>query len=256
MYGLHTDTKNQINKVVADLFDKAAIRLIGSIPKLQSKKHILVGFEQSSGLANLFLQAMNNRWLSGIEQDVLKGILEGSYAYLDILKNKTSNNIVQRIEGLAREAQIIKQVVSQEEINKILSDELGKARSGLETIAASESTKARNLGSVMEISRNASLEGDKDPIVYFSVIRDNSTCPVCLKLGFMEDGVTPRLYKLSELSAGYYKRGDKFPSILGNHPRCRCLPQSLPKDWGFNSKGHVTFINIGHDALSKQREAA
>jgi hypothetical protein len=255
MQGLHSNAKEQINKVVADLFDKAALRLIGSIPKLQQKKHVLIGFEQGSGLANLFLQAMNNRWLNHIEQDVLKGILEGAYAYLDVLKNKTSNNIVQRIEGLAREARIDKDRIPQEEINKILEDELGKARSGLETIAASESTKARNLGSVMEISRNASLEGEKDPVVYFSVIRDNSTCKYCVELFLMPDKVTPRLWRLSELSAGYFKRGDTVPSILGLHPFCRCLPSQLPSDWGFDGSGKITFVAIGHDALAEQRKA-
>lgn len=253
MQGLHSNTKDQISRVVSDLFDKAALRLVGSLPKLQSKKTVLLGFEQNFGLANLFVQAMGNKWLNHIEQDVLKGILEGTHAYLEILKNKTSNNIVQRIEGLAREARVSNDRIPQEEISKILEDELGKAKSALETIAASESTKARNLGSVMEITHSASLQGDKDPIVYFSVIRDQSTCEYCVSMFLMPDKVTPRLWRLSECSAGYFKRGDSAPSILGLHPRCRCLPQNLPSDWGFNSKGHITFVGIGHDALSEQR---
>lgn len=253
MQGLHSNTKEQISRVVFDLFDKASLRLVGSIPKLQSKKTVLLGFEQSLGLGNLFVQAMGNKWLNHIEQDVLKGILEGTYAYLEILKNKTSNNIVQRIEGLAREARVSNNKIPQEEINKILEDELGKAKSALETIAASESTKARNLGSVMEITHSASLQGDKDPIVYFSVIRDQSTCEYCVGMFLMPDKVTPRLWRLSECSAGYFKRGDSTPSILGLHPRCRCLPQNLPSDWGFDKSGRITFVGIGYDALTEQR---
>jgi hypothetical protein len=72
----------------------------------------------------------------------------------------------------------------------------------------------------------------------------------------MPDKVTPRLFKLSELSAGYYKRGDTVPSILGQHPHCRCTIFYVPKDYGFDKKGHITFIGSGHNELDKQREAA
>jgi hypothetical protein len=253
MYGISSQSKDRISRVVEDLFDKAALRLLGSLPKLQQKKTMLIGFEQGINLANIFVQAMNNKYLNHIEQDVLKGILEGTHAYLDILKNKTANNIVQRIEGLARESRLINVAISQEEIDKILGDELGKARSALETIAASESTKARNLGTIMDITRSASLDGEKDPIVYFNVIRDDSTCEYCIKMFLMPNGITPKLYRLSELNAGYFKRGDTVPSILGLHPHCRCLPQNMPSDWGFDKSGKITFVGFGHDELSKQR---
>jgi hypothetical protein len=70
----------------------------------------------------------------------------------------------------------------------------------------------------------------------------------------MPDGVTPRLWRMSECSGGYFKRGDSFPSILGLHPRCTHSPFSVPADWGFDGKGHLTFIGAGHKALEKQRK--
>lgn len=253
MYGISSSSKENINRIVSDLFDKTALRLLGNIPKLQQKKIMLIGFEESLGLANLFVQAMNNKWLNHIEQEVLKSVIDGTHNYIEILKNKTSNNIVQKVEGLARESRVSGEKIADSEINKIIQEELSKARSGLETIAMSEGTKARNLGMTMDISRAASADGEKDPIVGFAVIRDDSTCPICIKLNLMPDGVTPRLYKLSELSAGYYKRGETVPSILGQHPRCRCAIFYVPTDWGFNEKGHLTFIKIDHDELEKQR---
>ncbi len=253
MYGISSQAKEQIDKVVSDLFDKAALRFVGAIPKLHHKKAILIGFEQSFNLANLFVQSMNNRWLNNIENDVLKGLLAGASSYIDILKNKTSNNIVQRLEGIAREARIDNDKIPEAEVAKIVEEELGKARSGMEMIAASESTKARNLGMTLDITRASATDGEKDPLVGFSVIKDNSTCPICIKLCLMPDGVTPRIYRLSELSAGYYKRGEQFPSILGQHPRCRCTIFYVPSDWGFDSKGHLTFKGIGHDELEHQR---
>jgi hypothetical protein len=254
MYGISSASKEQIAKLVDDLFDKTTLRFLGNVPKLQQKKHILIGFEQNVNLANLFVQAMNNKYLNHIEQDVLKGILGDAYSYIDILKNKTSNNIIQQLEGIAREARISGEKIVQETLTGIITKELDKARSSLETIAASESTKARNLGSVMDITRASAADGIKDPIVGFAVIRDNSTCEQCVRVCLMPDGVIPRLYYLSELSAGYFKRGDQVPSILGMHPHCRCTIFTVPSDWGFTEKGHITFKSIGYNALEEQRK--
>lgn len=254
MRGISSSSKEQISKLVDNLFDKTALRLLGNIPKLQQKKHMLVGFESTINLANLFVEAMGNKYLNHIEQDVLKGILGGTYSYIDILKNKTSNNIIEQIEGLAREARISSEKISQETLDKVVNDELEKARSGLETIAASEGTKTRNLGMAMDITRAAASVGDKDPIVGFAVIRDNSTCESCVRVCLMPDGITPRLFRMSELSAGYFKRGDTTPSILGQHPNCRCTLFMVPSDWGFDIKGHMGFIGFGHDELGKQRK--
>lgn len=253
MYGISSQSKEQIDKVVGDLFDKAALRFLGNLPKLQHKKVMLIGFEQSINLVNLFVQSMNNKWLNNIENDVLKVILSGASNYIDILKNKTSNNIIQRLEGIAREARLENDKIPESQINKIVEEELGKAKSDLETIALSESTKARNLGMVMDISRAAATDGEKDPVVGFAGINDDKTCKECLRLFLMSDGVTPKLYKLSECSAGYFKRGDSFPSILGLHPRCRHTPFMVPSDWGFDKSGHLSFIGIGYDALKEQR---
>jgi very-short-patch-repair endonuclease len=220
MHGLSSASKEQISRLVENLFDKTALRFLGNIPKLQQKRFTLIGFEPTTGLAHIFIQAMNNKWLNHVEDDVLKGLLSGALSYIDILKNKTSNNILEKVEALAREAQISKEKISETEINKIIEEELGKARSGLETIIASESTKGRNLGMAMDITRSAAAVGEKDPVVFFNVIRDQSTCESCVKVNLMEDGVTPRLFYMSELSAGYFKRGDKFPSLLGQHPHC------------------------------------
>jgi len=254
MHGIHSSTSESIKKVVDDLFDKTALRFLGHVPKLHHKRHTLIGFEAGASLAYLFLQAMGNKYLNNVEDDVLKGLLAGAYGYISTLREKTSNNIVQQIEGMARQSRLTGEKIDQETLNKIIQDQLDKAKTDMEAIVAAEGTKTRNIGTVMEISRNAALNNDRDPIVGFAVIRDASTCPVCVKLNIMEDGVTPRLFKLSELSAGYYKRGDKVPSLIGNHPHCRCTPFYVPTNWGFDRQGHITFVGSGHNELENQRK--
>src|SRR5208337_1837035 len=121
-------------------------------------------------------------------------------------------------------------------------------RSGMERNAASEATKARNLGSLMDITKQAAEIGDKDPTVYFVVIRDNVTCQECIRVHLMPNG-NPRLWKLSELSGGYHKRGEDFPSVLLLHPHCRCTMVMAPQGYGFDKKGHLTFIGLDHNEL-------
>ena len=129
---------------------------------------------------------------------------------------------------------------------------MSKARSGLETIAAGEGAKARNLGTIMDISKAASFDGIDDPVIGFVGVNDDKTCEECRRLFLMPDGVTLRLWKTSECSFGYFKRGDNVPSILGLHPRCRHLPTSIPSGYGFKN-GKITFVSLEHDELKKQR---
>ena len=39
----------------------------------------------------------------------------------------------------------------------------------------------------------------------------------------LPDGITPRVWKMSEMGSGYHKKGDSSPKIGGLHPRCRCI---------------------------------
>jgi len=77
-------------------------------------------------------------------------------------------------------------------------------------------------------------------------------CNTCIKLHLHPDG-TPKVFKYSELSKNYYVRGEEFPSILGQHPFCRCTLAYLGRDYGFNSQGRAVFITHGHDEYKKQR---
>src|SRR5258708_4679935 len=174
MFGLSIKTKEAINQVVEDSFDRIALHFIGEIPKLKNKKLLVISSERNLGLSHLFVQAMGNKVPNPIEQDFLKGILDSAHSYIEALKNRTQANIAERIDGLSRESNIKKQKMNEEEIQSILSEELGKAKSHLLTIAESESTKFRNLGTMMDISRVASEIGDSDPNVFFSIVRDNS----------------------------------------------------------------------------------
>lgn len=253
MIGLSSKLKEAIDAVVEDIFDNIAISFVGDIPKLREKKRLIISGQPNLGLAHLFVQAMGNKAPNPLERDVLKSLLEGSYGYIESLKAKTRANVTERIDGLAREAALRKQKMREEDVQAVISEELKKAKSHMQAIVESESTKLRNLGSMMDISRVASGIGDADPTVFFVVIKDETTCNECLRLHLMPDKITPRLWKFSELKQGYHKRGEDAPSAFGLHPHCRCTLTYLSKGFGFDEMGRVTFVSEGHDSHSRQK---
>lgn len=254
MLGISSSGKEQINRTVEDIFDKIALQLIGEIPKLKHKKLLILNTQKNYGLAHLFVQSMSNASPNPIEQDALKGLLESAHGYIEALKNTTRANITERIDGLVKEAKLRKQKITEELVQAVIEEELSKARSKLVAIVENESTKLRNAGSMMEISRVAASVGDDDPTVFFVVVRDGKLCEECRKLHLMPDGVTPKVWKFSELKQGYHKRGEENPSAFGLHPHCRCTLTYLSKGFGFDKTGKVTYKESSFDAFSKQRQ--
>lgn len=253
MIGLSSRAKEALGQVVEDLFDRVALQFIGEIPKLKNKKNLVISNQRNFGLPHLFVQSMSNKSPNPMERDFLQSLLESSHSYIEALKNRTRANIAERIDGLAREATLRKEKLKEEDVQAVLNEELGKAKSHMASIAESESTKLRNLGSMMSISRVAADIGDTDPTVFFVVIRDGSTCKECIKLHLNKDGATPRLWKFSQLKQGYHKRGEENPSAFGLHPHCRCTLTYLARGFGFDDTGRLKYHSEGYDAFSKQK---
>jgi hypothetical protein len=254
MIGVSGPTKETIGKIVDDLFDNIAIQLIGNIPRLRNKKLAIISMEHHFGLANLFVQAMQNKVPNAVEQDVLRGLLASTDGYIESLKSKTRTNITERIDGLVRENRIKKLKVSESDVKAVINDEMAKAKSHMETIVEQEASKLRNLGTMMSISRMASSVGDDDPTVFFVVVKDQTTCKECLRLHLMPDQVTPRLWKFSELKQGYHKRGEDNASAFGLHPHCRCTLVYLSRGFGFDDMGKTSYQSEDFDAYSEQRK--
>lgn len=251
MYGISSTSKEAIARVVEDIFDRLALQLIGEIPRLKGKKVFVINTQPKEGLAHLFIQAMGNRAPNAIERDALKSLLDSSFGFIESLKSKTRSHVTERIDGMAREARLRGQTIPESTIQNVIQEELGKAGSHMKTIAESEATKLRNLGTAMDITRVAAGIGDKDPSVFFIVIHDTVTCKECKRLHLNDDG-TPRVWKFSELKQGYHKRSEDVPSAFGLHPHCRCTLSYLTSGFGFDAKGKVTWKGQGHDEHKRQ----
>lgn len=253
MWGISSSGKEAISFAIEKMFDALAYKFLGNIPKLRNKSPYFNSTPKFS-LANLFLQAMNNKELNHYDKDVLRSTLNTSYGYIEGLKNKTSSNVINAVDSLIRESKANNSHVGAQEVSNIISSAMKKAQSDIKLIAEAESTKTRNLGHTMEIVDRSKQEGIEDPNVFFVIVRDGATCKECLRLHMLDDQVTPRVWKMSELSMGYHKRGEPRPSACGEHPFCRCSLQQLPPGWGFKN-GFVHFISLDHDEYQTQRAA-
>ena len=254
MIGISSSGKETINKTVEDMFDRIALQFIGDIPKLKYKKLLLISSEPNLGLGHLFVQAMANKTPNPVEADALKSLLESSHGYIEALKNRTKSAVAERIDGLVKEARTRGEKVKEQDVHDALEEEMRKARAHLLTVVEAESTKLRNLGTMMDISRVSASIGDEDPTVFFVVVRDSSTCKECIRLHLMPDKVTPRVWKFSELRQSYHKRGEEAPSAFGLHPHCRCTLTYLTEGFGFDKYGKVAYQGQGHNEHAKQRK--
>lgn len=253
MIGMSSSNKEHISNLVDSLFDRIAYDFLGNIPKLKDKKSLIIASKRSLGLPNLFVQAMRNKNPNEIEKDVLKNLLDTAYGYIDSLKGRTRSNITERIDGLIKESKIKGISVSESQIHEIMDEEMSKAKNQLQAIVEAESTKSRNVGTMMDISRVAADIGDLDPTVFFVVVKDGKTCNECKRLHLMPDETTPRLWKFSELKQGYHKRSENSPSAFGLHPHCRCTLTYLSPGFGFDSFGKLDYKSESFDAFSAQR---
>lgn len=252
MFGLSSSGKESIGAAIDKMFDALAVKLLGHIPKLRGKNLFFFGERPGLNLAHIFIQAMNDRSPNHLERDALKSMLESAHGYVESLKSKTRSNVTESIDALVKEAKFRGDTLTTEQIGGVFTEEMEKARSHFITIAESETTKTRNVAHTLDITRVAEDLGDPDPLVYFVIVRDGQTCNECLRLHMMPDGTTPRVWKLSEVSAGYHKRGEDRPSMCGEHPHCRCSIAYLGRDYGFKN-GYIGYIGKGYNAYEDQK---
>jgi hypothetical protein len=139
------------------------------------------------------------------------------------------------------------------ELGQVLEETFGKVSSDVASVVDSESNKAKNISTLDAISKISLSLGIDDPTIYFAGPLDAHTCKECIRMFFLTDLVTPRVWKTSELKAGYFKRGDEYPCIAGGHNHCRHGLCSILPGYGFKS-GILEYIEPGYDVYAEQHK--
>jgi hypothetical protein len=255
MRSLSSAAKERIASIVEDMFSNLAIQLVGNLPKYQKRKTLFIGQSKNS-LATLFVQSMSNQRPSELERDLLKGLLDSASNYIDALQSRTKSNIAERLDALVRERNLRNQMVESYDIQTIIAEEMAKAKSHLIKIAEAESSKIRTMGTAINISKASADVGEKDPTIFFQVLKDGNTCKYCIQNHLEKDGITPKVFKLSQVRHGYLSsqdRKDGQVSLALQHPHCRCTLTYIPQGFGFKN-GMVSYISQDHNEFDSRKK--
>jgi hypothetical protein len=234
------------------LFDRIKIRLFG---RSVGNKQII--FNVGSYIPELTLPGLyvNSCVEGGALPDVriLENVMEVAEGYVDVQRQSARTQVANAVHSFLLDAHN-KKIAT--DVDTVLGGELGiiwkKVENNLTKIVATETHKAQSMGTLESISAVNAASGIEDPVVYFVGPMDNETCEECIRLFFMPDRVTPRVWKLSEVGSGYHKKGDSSPKISGLHPFCRHKIATLMPGYGFKN-GKIAYIGRDYNEFENQR---
>ncbi len=257
MKNLSFSALSKIGNLIEEHFNSLSLKFLGMIPNLKKPKKpgTSISFSvEPNSISSLFIEALGTETPTKPEEDALKSLLMISDSYVDALKDRTKAQVMQEISAYTHDMGKQNKPINMTKVSNIFEEKMDKAKTHFEMIAGQESHKAGNVGTAMSIVKVAENIDDNDPTVFFIVTQDDKTGPYEYILHLLPDKVTPRLWKLSEVTANYFKPGDQYPSLSGLHVFCRCKITYLPPNFGFSENGHIKFIAIGHDEFKIQRE--
>lgn len=232
----------RVNEEIESTFARLRARFFSG-----SDKQLHIGYTPYEGLRGLYRAAVINAGGTP-EKETELGLMEIADSYIEGVKARLRSDTLAAI-GAAQKGT----GDEQEDLPTKLTELWDKVSAEVERVADTEAQRARQTGSLDGISQISAAMGVEDPVVFWIVVRDNILCSECKRLHLLPDGVTPRVWKLSEVGSNYHKKGEDQPKHNGLHPHCRCTLTYLPPGMGFTPTGLVKWKGPGHDEYAKQR---
>jgi intein/homing endonuclease len=247
MLGLTSTTKERIEKELDKLFEQLSYDFLGWAPGVGGAKRITFSTVTPQWtLAHLFVQSLGNKSPTTSEADALKGMLQIADNYLDSLKSITKSKILSDIDSYIIKQRNNNLSIDAKAVQYLIDGGMKEAKKKLEIIAMAESSKTKTVGKAMDIVKVATSRGDSNPTLMFITMRDSEVCKFCVQ-NHTIDGVTPKLYKLSEVETGYLTQDDRKAgkvSLSLQHPHCFTGSQKLHTNFGL-----ITFEQLYKNKL-------
>lgn len=253
MKGLNEKAVQAIEAMIEGRFNVISLDFLGLIPKMNKQKRIVFSTSKNS-ITSLFLDALGSKKPNNAEEDTLKVLLRIASNYTDALRDRTKARVINSIDSYVKDQNAKSNPIKADKVRGIVEKEMGAAKNHFKLIANSESNKAANTGTALQIGKMAEQKGIDDPTVFFIVTVDDVTGPEEFVLHLLKDKKTPRLWKLSEIGSEYHKKGQSNPKLAGLHPNCRCKLTYLASGFGFDEAGEVKYIAPDHDEFEIQRK--
>ncbi len=240
----------QIELSVSTLFDKVKDRFFGPHA---GPKRIVIGYNRDLSLPGIYSSA-HIQERSVPDKETLNGLIRVAENYLDAEKHKAIAKAVNAVQSAISNQAYYDQDPAkiQTTLLDTLSDVFREAKVNVARIVDSETQRGKNTGTLEGVIKANQNLGISDPVIFFVVVKDGLACDHCKRVHLMPDGVTPRLWYLSEVSHGYATKDQNYPSIGDLHPNGRCVLTTLIK--GFDVKGNqIVWVGRDYDAIKEQR---
>ena len=257
-YILPRNAARAVRQVVSALFQRARKRLFN---KETGEKGIRFGssviqkptdYRYDLSLRGLFESAAKAEGIQPNEQ-LYQSVEHGVDDYLKAHEELANAKVLNAVQSYLTDSEHGRVPKDPEKVlGEVLNDVFGKVTENVANVVDTESTKSRNISTLDAISKISAVNGVTDPTVFFAGPVDGNTCKDCLRMYFLEDEITPRVWKTSELKSGYWKRGGSCPCIGGLHPHCRHALCGVLIGYGFKG-GKLSFIEPGYDVWEDQR---
>ena len=246
-----------IHRAIEGLFNRAKIRLLG---RSYNPKKIVITVnappKPATHRADLSLPGIF-RTTAAMErmkpdERIEESLMRVAEGYLDTQREKAKVETLNSVQNFLTAAETRgKPSDVQTVLGGELADIFGRVTRDVKRIVETEGTRTRNTSSLDAIAKVNAMAAIDDPLVYFAVVNDEHLCEECRRLHLMEDGITPRVYRLSTIGHGYHHRGESDPKLGGLHPHCRCTLVTIMPGYGFKD-GKVTYLEAGHDEYQEQ----
>jgi hypothetical protein len=249
-----TRLETLVNRQIDDLFERAKQRLLG--PKWGPKR-VTIAWRPDLSLPGVFAEAAREEGGRPSER-LFSALSRQASAFLEAQKLRAKARATSAVRSWLQDAAIRG---ASADPATVLGGELGAiwkdAAVGVAKIFEGEGQVAKNVAIQDAIVRASALAGTDDPSVYFAAPLDEFTCRECRRLHFVRDGKvwSPRVWRMSDLKAGYAKRGDEAPSVNNQHPGCRGILTAILPGYGFVN-GSLEYVAAGHDELGRQKKLA
>ena len=196
-----------IDQKVEALFDKLKARYLGPNAYRGTDKRIVISVfhDPQLSLPGVLRSASA---LEGVRADVSTEdtLVKLARQYLDAAKERTKAQVLKSVTTFLTEAKLASVPTSVETVlGGQLSKVMGDLTRQVHTILDAETSNAKNLGLMDGITRVNAHLGIEDAVVYYIVVHDNELCDECKRIHLLDDGVTPRLWRMSSISQGDHR---------------------------------------------------
>lgn len=196
-----------------------------------------------------FLDRMMDRYIGKaadqLKSDVLS-IVEGTL--MPITDRREGNEIYQALQDPK---------LHSKNLRGLLKDKVENWEYRWRTIVGTELNRASNWGAMDAILHNNPAKLPQEITVFKQGNRPgHGACKHCAKFWYMDDGVTPRVYRMAELVNNGTNIGKKAkdwqPTVDSTHPNETHILHELKPGYGFIN-GSLEYVDLDHDEYKKQK---